>query len=97
MGGSRIFPTALKLPKDFFPVNHTQEAHSAGAYWWRGMGHGCQQVEEGGEIGVGVSAEGGCPQARAGRCRDPAMGSMGRLLVVGHVSLSPSFLPQLGP
>lgn len=64
MGGSHIFPTALELPKDFFPVNHTQEAHSAGAelvegQW--GMGYGCQQVEEGGKIGVGVSVEGGLP------------------------------------
>lgn len=40
MGGSRIFPIALELPKDFFPVNHTQEVHSAGADLWRVMGHG---------------------------------------------------------
>lgn len=64
MGGSRIFPTALELPKDFFPVNHTQEAHSAGADWWRGMGHGCQQVEEGGETEVGASAERGLPPSQ---------------------------------
>lgn len=64
MGGSLIFPIALELPKDFFPVNHTQEAHSAGADLWSGMGHGYQQVEEGGETGIGVSAEVGLPPSQ---------------------------------